>query len=48
MTKIDFQNCGWDFFRGFSDFAVEIANISTNSDISIELFIEKRGEYAKI
>ena len=48
MTKIDFQNFDWDFFRGFIDFPVEIANISKNSDISIELFIEKRGKCVKI
>ena len=41
MTKIDFQNFDRDFFRGFSDFPIEIAKISKNPDISIEFFIEK-------
>ena len=47
MTKIDFQYFGWDFFCGFSDFLVEIANISKHLDVSIELFIEKPGKHVK-
>ena len=47
-TKTDFQNFDWDFFRGFSDFPVEIANIPQISDVSIELFIEKPGKHMKI
>ena len=47
MTKIDFQNFVWDFFRGFSDFPVEIANISKKLDVSIELYIGKLGKCVK-
>ena len=47
MTKICFQNFGWDFFRVFSDFPVEIAHISKKLDVSIELFIEKPGKCVK-
>ena len=48
MTKFDFHNFDWFFFREFSDFPVEIINISKITDISIELCIGKPGKCMKI